>query len=199
MQRIGAVILAAGESARFGKPKQLIRHGGKSLVRGILDAAQEADCSPIAVVVGSDSEGITRELQKTNVAIVPNRNWERGIGSSIRTGVLYLIDTAKDIDAIMLLVCDQPFVNARVIRELVALYTKTGKPIAASSYAKTLGVPALFDRTCFQELLTLDDASGAKSVILASSARIAKYSFPKGEIDIDSMKDLATLQRKGST
>ncbi len=52
--QIGAVILAAGESSRFGQPKQLIRFRGKSLVRRIVDAAKKVRCSPIAVVVGNE-------------------------------------------------------------------------------------------------------------------------------------------------
>jgi molybdenum cofactor cytidylyltransferase len=195
VQKIGAVILAAGASSRFGKPKQLIQYGGKSMVRRAIDVATKAGCLPIAVVVGSDSDDITRELQKANVAIVLNQRWKNGIGSSIRAGVQHVIDAVKDVDAITLLVCDQPFVDGRMLKQLIALRAKTRKPIVASSYAKTLGVPALFDRACFQELLALDDATGAKRVILANRRRVAEFSFPKGAIDIDTLEDWAAIQR----
>ena len=56
MQNIGAVILAAGESSRFGRPKQLLRFRGKSLVRRVVEAAKQAGCSPIVVVTGGDAE-----------------------------------------------------------------------------------------------------------------------------------------------
>jgi molybdenum cofactor cytidylyltransferase len=194
MSIIGAVILAAGASSRFGKPKQLIQFGGKSLLRRAVDAAGAAGCSPTVVVVGSGSESVTRELQETDAAVVPNRQWQRGIGSSIRTGVQHLTDNAKDVDAIVLLVCDQPFVDDRVIKQLIALHEKTRKPIVASSYADTLGIPALFERACFSELLSINDQRGAKSIILASPERVAELSFPKGKIDIDAPEDWEQLK-----
>jgi molybdenum cofactor cytidylyltransferase len=193
MSNIGAVILAAGASSRFGKPKQLIQFGGKSLLHRAVDAARAAGCSPTAVVVGSCSQAITGELQRTDAAVVPNREWQRGIGSSIRTGVQHLIQNAKDVDAIVLLVCDQPFVDDHVIKQLIVLHEKTRKPIVASSYADTLGIPALFERVCFPELLSIDDQRGAKSIILASRERVAELSFPKGKIDIDAAEDWERL------
>ncbi len=141
MLNIGAVILAAGESSRFGRPKQLIQFRGKSLVRRIADAAGEAGCP----------------------------------------------------EAIALLVCDQPFVDARTIARLIMLREKTKRTIVASSYANTLGVPALFDRSCFQELLALDNATGAKMVILSNRERVAEFPFPEGKIDIDTLADYEKL------
>ena len=116
----GAVILAAGGSSRLGQPKQLLRFRGKSLVHHIVAAARQAGCSPVIVVIGSDSEKVTGELRSTSAVIVENENWQRGIGSSIRAGVQGLIDYAPEIDAVVLLVCDQPEVNADTIRNLVS-------------------------------------------------------------------------------
>ncbi|MGA7275703.1 MAG: nucleotidyltransferase family protein, partial [Candidatus Udaeobacter sp.] len=141
----GAVIVAAGGSSRLGQPKQLLRFRGKSLVQHIVAAARQAGCSPVIVVIGSDSEKVTGELRSTNAVIVENENWQRGIGSSIRAGVQGLIDYAPEIDAIILLVCDQPGVNADTIRNLIKLREEMKKRIVASRYADTLGVPALFD------------------------------------------------------
>ena len=213
---IGAIILAAGESARFGKPKQLIQVGGKSLIRRAVDAASRAGCSPIVIVVASDKdanrstsrteatvpndgliEAISRELKNTDVAIVENKHWQRGIGTSIRTGVQHLIDDTSEVDGIVLLVCDQPFVDAQTIHGLVALRQKTSKAIIASSYANTLGIPALFDRSCFQELLALPDTNGAKPVILENRHRVAEFPFPKGAIDIDTVQDLEKICSRG--
>ena len=100
-----------------------------------------------------------------------------------------MINHTPDVDAIVLLVCDQPFVDAFRIKQLIALRVQTEKSIVASSYANTLGVPALFDRSCFRELLALDDESGAKAIILSNPERVAELPFPQGEIDIDTMED----------
>ena len=193
MQKIGAVILAAGESSRFGRPKQLVQFRGKSLVRRVVDAAKAANCSVIVVVLGSKREQIERELKETDAIVAENRDWRRGIGSSIRVGVENAVNQAPDIEAIVLLTCDQPFVKTDTIERLIAMREKTKKAIVASSYSETLGVPALFDRSCFQELLSLPDDSGAKSIILSNHERVAELLFPEGKIDIDTAADYEKL------
>jgi molybdenum cofactor cytidylyltransferase len=218
MSNIGAVILAAGESSRLGGPKQLVHFRGKSLVRRIVDVAGAGGCEPILVVTGSDATAetsmrtphlnplpfgrgeqkttsrtlidlIARELKQTSATLVENENWCRGIGTSIRRGVQSLIDNASNLESIVVLVCDQPFVDARVIKGLIELRQKTNKSIVASAYSGTLGVPALFDRSCFGELLALSDDTGAKSIILRNRERVAEFPFPEGAIDIDTVAD----------
>ena len=189
----GAVILAAGGSSRFGQPKQLLPFRGNTLVRTIVNAACEAGCSPVVVVVGGDGEKIHPELAHAKVMEVRNANWQRGIGSSIRSGVQALTDHAPDVEAILLLVCDQPAVNARVIEALIAMHETTKKEIVASSYADTVGVPALFNRSFFERLLSLGDEAGAKSIILQNPERVAQFPFPEGAIDIDTWEDWEKL------
>ena len=189
----GAVILAAGGSSRFGQSKQLLPFRGKTLVRAIIDAACEAGCSPVVVVIGSKGEKIYPELRHANVVEVRNAGWQCGIGSSIRSGVQALIDHAPDVEAILLLVCDQPAVNARVIEDLIATRETTKKEIVASSYADTVGVPALFNRSLFERLLSLVDEAGAKSIILQNPERVAQFPFPEGAIDIDTWEDWEKL------
>ena len=92
MAKVAAVILAAGESARLGKPKQLLKFRGETLLRRIVGAASDAGCSPIIVVAGSESDELRKELQRTDAAVVENENWKRGIGTSIHAGVQHLID-----------------------------------------------------------------------------------------------------------
>jgi len=192
-KRIGAVILAAGGSSRFGQPKQLIPFQGKSLVRRIIDAACEAGCSPVIVVIRSEDEELHRELEGAGVVTVENQEWQRGIGSSIRCGIQGLINNSPDVEASVLLVCDQPAVDARVIQRLIAVCEITGKSIVASTYADTIGVPALFSRSVFEELLSLGDKRGAKSIMLGSRERVASLSFPAGQIDIDTWEDWKKL------
>jgi molybdenum cofactor cytidylyltransferase len=199
MGKTGALILAAGESSRLGQPKQLIQFRGKSLLRRMVDAARKARCSPTVVVIGSDREEVERELKAEGAIIVENQNWRLGIGTSIRAGVQVLIDNVPDVEAIVLLVCDQPAVDARSIARLITLREKTKRAIVASRYANTLGVPALFDRSCFQELLALDNGTGAKTVILSNRDRVAEFPFPKGRIDIDTLDDYEKLLSASSS
>lgn len=80
--------------------------------------------------------------------------------------------------------------DAQTIEQLIVLREKTKKAIVASSYSDTLGIPALFDRFCFAELLELDDERGAKPIILSNPERVAEFPFPRGKIDIDTVEDL---------
>ena len=198
MARVAAVIFAAGESSRFGRPKQLLRLKNKSLVRRIVDAARDANCSPIIVVTGSGRNQVESEVAGTSSTVVHNASWKAGMGGSIRTGVQYLAETEPEVEAAMLLVCDQPLVEASVMRRLISLREQTQKPIVASSYATTFGVPALFDRSCFPELLALDGDSGAKTIILSNRDRVAELPFPGGAIDIDTVEDWEALGRRAT-
>jgi molybdenum cofactor cytidylyltransferase len=195
-KNIGAVILAAGGSSRFGRPKQLIPFRGKSLICRIIDAASVAGCSPVIIVISSGDEKLRRELNRAGVVTVENQHWQRGIGSSIRCGIQELVANSPDVAASVLLVCDQPAVDAGVIEHLMALHETTGRSIAASSYADTLGVPALFSRSVFEELLSVDDNTGAKLIILRSRERVASFPFSEGQIDIDTWEDLEKLEAR---
>jgi molybdenum cofactor cytidylyltransferase len=97
------------------------------------------------------------------------------------------------MDAVLLLTCDQPFVEARTISALLTMRTDSDKPIVASRYAKALGVPALFDRSCFEALLALPDDSGAKGLIEARGSAVAEIAFEQGAIDIDTPADFERL------
>lgn len=197
MANVGAVILAAGGSSRFGEPKQLLRFQGESLVRRAVRAANEAGCVRVAVVTGDISDRIRTELRETSAAIVANPEWRKGIGTSIRCGVEDLRSSEPGLSAVVILACDQPFVDANAIAALVAQSETTGKAIVASHYANTLGVPALFDASCFYALVSLPDESGAKSLIEFRCADVAQINFEPGAIDIDTPADYDRLTSGG--
>ena len=138
-------------------------------------------------------EAIGSELKKTGATVVANPNWKSGIGTSIRAGIQQLIEIAPEVEATVLLACDQPFVDRAVIGGLINLHHETRKSIVAASYAGTLGVPALFDRSRLPDLLGLDDSAGAKSIILSNRDQVAEFPFPEGEIDIDTPEDCERL------
>jgi molybdenum cofactor cytidylyltransferase len=210
MRSVGAVILAAGGSSRLGQPKQLLTFRGETLVGRAVRAAAEAGCEPILVVVGENSEAIklALDIRESRIssfsglervprppppprpAIIENGEWRRGVGTSIRRGLEQL---PNNVEAVVLLACDQPYLDASIVSQLIAAQIETGKPIVASSYADTLGVPALFDRSCFDDLLALPDDSGAKSLMAARPNDIAAIPFEKGAIDIDTPADFQRL------
>jgi molybdenum cofactor cytidylyltransferase len=195
LMSVAAVVLAAGGSTRFGKPKQFVLFQGETFVRRIVRAAIEAGCTPVVVVTGEDSVQITSELTQFTVTIAMNPHWQSGLGSSIVVGIRHAMNLAPDVDAVALLTCDQPFVTAAVLTRLIQLRLTSGKPIVACAYAETIGIPALFDRSCFPDLLRLKGDSGAKGIILARPQDVASFDFPAGHIDIDTAADYAKLDQ----
>jgi molybdenum cofactor cytidylyltransferase len=193
MRNAGAVILAAGGSSRFGQPKQLLIFRGETLLRRAVRLAMEARCAPVLIVVGGSGNTIRDSLRETSAVIVDNPEWERGLGTSIRCGLEHLIGSSPATDAVILLACDQPWVEPATLTALLAAQEKTKKPMVASSYAGTLGVPALFDRSCFGDLLALPDDSGAKSLIASRPSDVAAIVFEEGAIDIDTRADFQRL------
>lgn len=193
MEKVGAVVLAAGGSTRLGRPKQLLPFRGETLLYRTVDGAVAAGCAPVVAVVGAESESIELDLGGTTAQLVRNLEWPKGIGTSIRAGIREALKLDSEMSAIVLLVCDQPFVSAQTITALRAKHTETRRPIVASRYAGTLGVPALFDRSCFDALLALPDRCGAKSLILSRRDQVAEYAFPEGVIDIDTATDYEKL------
>lgn len=194
MRNVGAVILAAGGSSRLGQPKQLLSFQRESLMRRAVRSAFEAGCTCVTVVAGDARDRIEIELRGTPAVVVENSEWQRGLGTSVRCGLRHLLSSPPEIDAVVLLACDQPFLDASVITSLIAQQENSGKPIVASSYAGTLGIPALFHRSYFESLLALPDNSGAKILIESRSAEVAQIEFEKGAVDIDTPDDFERIR-----
>jgi molybdenum cofactor cytidylyltransferase len=191
---IGLMILAAGASTRMGTPKQLLLYQGRSLICHITEVALASVCQPIAVVLGANANRIKPEVSSLPVQIVENHQWEEGMSSSIRVGLEALLAMNQNLEAVAIALCDQPFVSSQTLNQLVEAYHFTGKPIIASEYAGTLGVPVLFSHTLFSELMSLKSTEGAKQVIRKHIHDVFTVPFPEGVIDIDTPKDYEQLQ-----
>lgn len=192
---IAVIILAAGRSARLGSPKQLLSYRGKTLLQHTIDTALESQASPILVVLGSGKDAIKKELEQKQVFILENSSWESGMASSISCGITNLQELAPESEAAILMVCDQPFVNAKLLNNLITKHKETRQSIVASSYANTLGTPALFHQSLFSELLVLEGESGAKSLIKKYSLQTGFVSFDQGSIDIDTRENYRNLPK----
>jgi molybdenum cofactor cytidylyltransferase len=191
---VGLIILAAGASTRMGTPKQLLAYRGCTLIRHIIEVAIASYCQPIAVVLGAKAERIKPEISQLPIQIVENQQWEEGMSTSIRVGLEALLAMNPNLDAVAIALCDQPFVSSPTLERIVEAYRVTGKPIIASEYSGTLGVPVLFNRTLFSEIMTLKSTEGAKKLIKKHIHQVFSVPFPEGAIDIDTPKDYEQLQ-----
>lgn len=191
-QSCAIIILAAGASSRFGSPKQLLPFHGRSLIRHLVAEAKKT-AATIIVVTGAAHLAIAAELNDEEILIVQNEAWAQGIGGSISKGMGFLKSLALDVDAVLLAVCDQPFINAMLFNEMIALQKSSGKKIVACRYAGTVGTPVLFSKTYFNALQDLRANEGAKAVVQRHLEEAALFPFPKGAIDIDTQADYKAL------
>ncbi len=192
---IGIVILAAGASTRMGTPKQLLRYQESSLLRHTIEVATTSVCRPIVVVLGAYAQLIRSDISQLPIHIVENLQWTEGMSASIRVGIQELKTSYPKVKAVIVTLCDQPFISTEIINQLAMAYHSTNRPIIACEYAETLGVPALFSDRLFSELMALHSSEGAKQVIKKHSQEVFSISFPKGATDIDTPKEYADLLR----
>ena len=191
MNNIALVLLAAGGSARMGSPKQLLPFRGRPLIRHAVDTALASGCDPVLVVLGSHAEEIRAALAGLEVVVVENTDWEQGIGTSIRAGISGA--QIMGSDGAILVLADQPLVTAEILKRLVEEHEETGRPIIASDYAGTVGVPAFFTREFFPKLTALQPTEGCKAVILANLERSIRIACPEAEADLDTPGDYQTI------
>jgi molybdenum cofactor cytidylyltransferase len=183
------IILAAGSSERLGQPKQLLPFRGHSLIRNMVTAANESADLPPVVVTGGFEEQISKELADIRADIVFNPEWQTGMASSIRAGLLHAMKDAAP-EAVMIVLSDQPFVTSGLLTEMFNMQLRSSKPIVACRYADgTIGTPVLFSSDVFPELLQLTGQEGARKIVRSNMERVATIDFPGGETDIDTMDD----------
>lgn len=187
------LILAAGQSKRLGSSKQLLQYEGQTLINRLIGIIKKASSFPITVVLGANAENIKATIIKENVDIVINENWEEGMASSIRVGLEAANASTPNLDGIIILVCDQPFLTEESIRSLLELQKNSSLPIAACYYSNSIGTPALFHKSVFPELLALKGDTGARLIIKNRENEVAKLHFDKGVVDIDTLEDYNKL------
>jgi molybdenum cofactor cytidylyltransferase len=190
-----AVILAGGGSSRLGRPKQLLVYQDKTLLQHAIDIARRASVQSIIVVLGSGFELLINQIDAAGLHIVKNENWQTGIASSITCGITALQDITLGTDAAILMVCDQPFITSLLLDDLLTAQKAGGKPIVASEYGNTVGIPALFHKSLFPQLLGLEGDSGAKKIMQQYPELLATIPFPLGDIDIDTLDDYEKLNK----
>ena len=189
MENTGIVILAAGRSARLGSMKQLLPFQHKTLLQHVIDEAFVSGAEPIMVVTGAHAKEVSESIDNEQVNLVFNAQWEQGKGSGIVAGVQAIIASNKDIERIIIAVCDQPFVTAALFMQLSQTQKDSEKHIVASAYADTLGTPVLFTRKYFTHLLSFENEEGAKKLLMTYREDVASVDFPQGYIDIDTRED----------
>lgn len=191
-ERVAGIILAAGESARFGRTKQLLDWKGKPFVRAVALTALEAGLSPVIVVTGANAEKVESAVKDLNVITVRNEAWKSGQASSIMAGVSFLTSPppglpqirnqkflesrnlhvgfgrgarwAEGVGAAIFLLTDQPQITTSVLGALVQRHAEGLFRIVAPMVMDQRANPVLFDSTTFADLLTLEGDVGGRAI-----------------------------------
>lgn len=158
---VAGVVLAAGESSRYGEPKQLLDWKGEPFVRVVAKRALEAGLSPVIVVTGANTEQVESAVKDLNVMIVRNSEWKSGQASSIREGALALTGYAG---ACVFLLVDQPQITTSILQALTEKHAEGLYPIVAPMVMDRRANPVLFDRGTFADLLTLEGDTGGRAI-----------------------------------
>jgi CTP:molybdopterin cytidylyltransferase MocA/alpha-beta hydrolase superfamily lysophospholipase len=185
---IAAVILAAGGSTRFGSPKQLAEFRGENMVRRAVRSARDAGIKQTIVVAGDQAHAIEQHTSGIDGArVVVNENWKNGQASSLRRG----IETAISLraDAVLIMLADQPLVDAGCIRKLINGFDD-GHQVIASEHSGTIGAPAIFSAKYFGDLLLLTGDEGAGKWLRANRDKVATIEVPEAATDVDTPADL---------
>ena len=197
--RIACVLLAAGGSSRLGRPKQLVRRRGRPLLLRALEAACAAlhPGDRIVVVLGANALRLRRVLRRAapvrqgelTVSVAYNARWAAGLAGSLRAGLDALPRAPR---AALVLLVDQPDVDAAALRRLLAAWRRRPTVPAAARYAGRAGVPAILPRSLWRALRALDGDAGARA-LLRGARELTLVDMPEAELDVDTPGDLARL------
>jgi molybdenum cofactor cytidylyltransferase len=190
MNKTGIIILAAGNSSRLGRPKQLLPYQGKTLLSHVVTQALEAYLQPVVVVTGAYHAEIEDSLRGQAVALAFNPDWETGMASGIVAGLMEALTMEPHLQALIVAVCDQPYISAELFGSLIEKHTASRKGLIASLYSEIKGTPVLFECRYFKEMAALSGDAGAKQLLKRYPEDVATVPFPKGGIDIDTEEDV---------
>lgn len=190
---IHVLVLAAGASTRLGQPKQLVQLGGRPALHIALSNAVAVAGNAVTVVIGANANDLTYLLSNSPASLVVNRHWDEGIASSIRCGLTVVPAAA---DAVMIVLGDQVCVTSDDLKRLLAAWNRQENDIAAATYERHVGVPAIFPRWCFSELAQLRGDEGARKILQRNPDRIVRVPMTNAGFDLDTPEDLAALTKK---
>jgi molybdenum cofactor cytidylyltransferase len=190
-EKVAAIILAAGESKRLGRPKQLLDWFGIPFIVKIIDTATESGLYPVVVVTGAHYQEVEKCVQNKEICILRNKQWKKGQSSSIIQGINALNEDGSK--SFMVLLCDQPQVPNELIRKLVLVSKENIIDIVATSVNGKICPPILFKPICIDELKKLQGDQGGKGILEKFKVKTVKWKDERLILDTDTEEDYAIL------
>ncbi|MGD2098337.1 MAG: nucleotidyltransferase family protein [Desulfobacterales bacterium] len=192
------IILAAGASTRFGRPKQLVRLNGRCLVEWVLEAALNARLERVILVLGYAHQKVQQTLDKKlrhpKLQIEINPHHEDGQSRSLQLGLSCVKNTYP---AVMFLLADQPLVDAVTLNVLLKQFWSTDKHICVPAFAGRIGTPCIFSSHFYPQIMQIKGDMGARRIIQANPEQVQEVQVqtPRFFLDVDIPADLEKIKK----
>ncbi len=193
--KIATLLLAAGASSRMGKPKQLLPWRNGTLIEHAADLVLSSDADRCIAVLGANAEAVRSALGDRHLEIVLNDRWEDGMGSSISTGMTYLLRGSQPVDAVLIMLADQPFVDTNFLNQLIDHCKAGDGEIICTHYGRKKGPPAIFLRKYFTALSELEGEKGAGGLIATHPNSVFSLEGGRRTTDLDTPEDYHKLRQ----
>jgi molybdenum cofactor cytidylyltransferase len=186
---LACLLLAAGGSRRLGQPKQLLRRRGRPLLLHAVAAARDAVAGPIVVVLGAQRQRLRLVLRRAapDAAIATNPRWSAGLASSLAVGLSHV---PPGTGAVLVLLVDQPHVDAAALVRLLTAWRRRPRVAAAARYDNQIGVPAVLPRRYWRAVRSLRGDSGARALLRGAGA-LSVVDMPEAAVDLDTPEDVS--------
>jgi molybdenum cofactor cytidylyltransferase len=192
------IILAAGESTRFGRPKQLLRLKGRYLIEWVLDAALESELRRIILVLGYAHQEIRQalgeKLRHAKLQIEVNPHYQKGQSHSLQVGLSRIENT---FPAVMFLLADQPLVDAATINCLLDKFWSADKDICVPTFHGKRGNPSIFSQKFYKHIMEIKGDIGARQIIKAHPERVLEIEIknPLFFLDVDTPEGFEKINK----
>ncbi|UOB17603.1 nucleotidyltransferase family protein [Abyssalbus ytuae] len=189
VSKLAAIVLAAGESARMGKIKQLLPWGDTTIINNAVLKILKCNVQKVFVVLGAHYTFIQKEINHNSAVILVNKNWKIGIGSSIGRAVNHILESKHNFDGVLITLADQPLIEPSHLAELIYNFNKNPLAVISTNYGLKQGVPAIFPSSYFEKLSLLKEDFGAKEILNSNHTGISVSTDVSRLLDVDNMED----------
>jgi len=166
---INAIILAAGQSKRMGKPKPLLKFNDKTFLEQIISVLKVSDVDRITVVLGAEAETVKKMVDLSGIDVVINKNYQKGQLSSLLAAIKHI---PKETDAILVCLVDHPFITEQIVNKITSSFKETSSPIIVPMFKGERGHPTLFSSSLFKELASAPQEQGARYILYSNEEKV---------------------------
>lgn len=193
IDNVAIAILAAGESKRMGSPKAFLQLEGETLLDRIIATAKSTNAQNIFLVTGAYHNEMLQVANMMGIKVLFNEDWQEGMSSSLCKAI-EAVGQLPNLNGLLVLLIDQPYVDKDLLKLLISKFEENPEKPVASFYRDINGVPAIFPRVMWNDLLKINGDKGARQ-LLQKREDVISIPFLKGAIDLDFPEDFEQIKR----